>query len=43
MRSPDLPEILIGAGLIAYVAFGVFNWLHRKKETSQVARRPIQR
>jgi len=32
MRSPDLPEILIGAGLIAYVAFGVFNWLHRKKE-----------
>ena len=32
MRSPDLPEILIGAGLIAYVAFGVFNWLHCRKE-----------
>jgi hypothetical protein len=32
MRSPDLPEILIGAGLIAYIAFGVSNWLHRRKE-----------
>jgi hypothetical protein len=29
MRSPDLPEILIAAGLVAYIACGVHNWLHR--------------
>jgi len=31
MRSPDLPEILIAAGLVACIAFAVYNWLHRRK------------
>jgi hypothetical protein len=30
MRSPDLPEILIAAGLVAYIACAVHNWLHSK-------------
>ena len=34
MRSPDLPEILIAAGLVACIACAVSNWLHRRKEQS---------
>jgi hypothetical protein len=32
MRSPDLPEILIAAGLVACIACTVSNWLHRRKK-----------
>jgi hypothetical protein len=34
MRSPDLPEIVIAAGLVACIAGAVYNWLHRRKEQS---------
>jgi hypothetical protein len=34
MRLPDLPEILIAAGLVACIAFAIYNWLHRRKEQS---------
>jgi hypothetical protein len=29
MRALDVPEILIGAGLLALVAWGIYNWMHR--------------
>ena len=32
MRAPDLPEVLIGAGLIACITFGISNWIHYRKE-----------
>jgi hypothetical protein len=32
MRSPDLPEILITAGLVACIACAVSNWLHRREQ-----------
>jgi hypothetical protein len=38
MRSPDLPEILIAAGLVAYIACAVHNWLHRRKGQRQRSR-----
>jgi len=34
MRSPDLPEILITAGLVACIACAVSNWLYRRKKQS---------
>jgi len=38
MRSPDLPEIVIAAGLVAYIACAVHNWLHRRKGQRQRSR-----
>jgi len=29
MRPPDIPEILIALGLIATLAWGIYNWMHR--------------
>ena len=29
MRPLDVPEILIGIGLIAVVAWAIYNWKHR--------------
>ena len=34
MRSPDPPEIVIAAALVACVACAVYNWLHRKRGKS---------
>jgi len=29
MRPPDIPEILITVGLIATLAWAIYNWKHR--------------
>lgn len=29
MRPLDVPEILIALGVIALVAWGIYNWMHR--------------
>jgi hypothetical protein len=30
MRPLDIPEILIGLGLIATFVWGVYNWMHQR-------------
>lgn len=30
MRPPDIPEILIALGLIATLAWAIYNWKHRE-------------
>ncbi len=30
MRPLDIPEILIAAGVIAILVWGVYNWMHEK-------------
>ena len=34
MRSPDLPKIVIAAGLVACIACAIYDWLHRSKGKS---------
>ena len=29
MRPPDIPEMLIALGVVAYIAWGVYTWMHR--------------
>jgi type II secretory pathway component PulJ len=30
MRPLDIPEMLIALGLVAILAWGVYNWMHRQ-------------
>ena len=38
MGSPDVPEVLIALGVLAMLAWGLYNWTHR-----QEPRKPLPR
>jgi type II secretory pathway component PulJ len=29
MRSPDVPEVLIGVSILAILVWAIYNWMHR--------------
>jgi len=34
-RPPDVPEILILLGVLGGVAWGIYNWFHRRAQGSE--------